>query len=84
MYISSLQNAKIKEIKKLEKSAYRKETGTFLLEGLREINLAFRAGYYFESVFVCDSRIKETDLYNLEFVELIKDNVSVFTVSEDV
>ena len=84
MYISSLQNAKIKEIKKLEKSAYRKETGTFLLEGLREINLAYRAGYLFESVFICDSRIKETDLYNLEFFELIKDTVSVFTVSEDV
>jgi TrmH family RNA methyltransferase len=84
MYISSLQNAKIKEIKKLEKSAYRKETRTFLLEGLREINLAFRAGYFFESIFICESRIKETDVYNLEFVQQIKDSCSVFTVSEDV
>lgn len=84
MYISSLQNARIKEVKKLEKSSIRKETGTFLLEGLREINLAFRAGYFFDSIFICPTRIKETDVYNLKFIEQIKDTVSVFTVTEDV
>jgi TrmH family RNA methyltransferase len=84
MYISSLQNTKIKEIKKLEKSAYRKETGTFLLEGLREINLANRAGYFFESIYVCESRIRETQHYNLDFIHKMKESVAVFTVSEEV
>ncbi len=84
MFISSLQNSKIKEIKKLDKSSSRKETGTFLLEGLRELNLAYRAGYFFDSIYICESRVKESEVYNLNFLMAIKDNVAVYTVSEEV
>lgn len=84
MYISSLQNPKIKEIKKLEKASVRKETGTFLLEGLREINLAFRGGYFFESIFLCESRINQSKEYNLAFLKEISATIPVYTVSDDV
>ena len=49
--ITSIQNPFIKSLVLLqEKAKARKQTGTFLIEGLREISLAIKGGYAIETV----------------------------------
>ena len=52
--ISSPHNPKIKNLKKLEKASERREQNLFVIEGLRETVLAYRAGYEIKDLFVCD------------------------------
>lgn len=49
--ITSIHNLKIKNILKLHKASERKEQQLFLVEGLKEINLAINAGYKIHSLF---------------------------------
>ena len=56
--ITSVQNPKIKNLKRLEKASERREQNLFLIEGLRETVLAQRAGYEIESLFVCEEILK--------------------------
>lgn len=51
--ISSLQNQKIKEIIKLQKSRERKKQGLFLIEGRHEISLAIKAGVEIDLLCFC-------------------------------
>jgi TrmH family RNA methyltransferase len=52
--ITSLQNPLVKKVLVLkEKSRERKKTGLFVIEGQRELELAKKGGYKFETVFVC-------------------------------
>ena len=49
--ITSIQNTYIKQLVQLkEKSRERKKTGTFLIEGTREITLALKGGYELDTV----------------------------------
>ncbi|WP_188361986.1 TrmH family RNA methyltransferase [Flavobacterium orientale] len=63
--ITSIQNPFIKSLVQLqEKSKTRKQTGTFLMEGKREIELALKGGYELETVlflpeFVSDKELKK-------------------------
>ncbi|MEB8329610.1 RNA methyltransferase [Flavobacteriaceae bacterium KMM 6897] len=51
-YISSLQNPLVKKALTLkEKSRERKNTGSFVLEGVRELQLAIKGNYKLETVF---------------------------------
>lgn len=57
-HISSTQNSLIKKALLLkEKSRERKKSGRFLLEGMRELELAHLAGYEIETIFYCESII---------------------------
>ena len=59
--ISSLQNPFIKELFQLnEKSRIRKKEKRFLIEGLREISLAFKGNYKIETILF-DSEIISYD-----------------------
>lgn len=52
--ISSLQNAKVKNIVALQqKSSERRKQGAFVVEGVRELNHCLQAGYRPESLFYC-------------------------------
>jgi len=52
--ISSLQNNRIKNIHKLStKARERNEQGLFVIEGARELSLAFIGGYVPDSVYIC-------------------------------
>ena len=52
--ITSVQNPFIKSLVQLqEKAKIRKQTGTFLVEGHREIELALKGGYEIESILIC-------------------------------
>ncbi|MFA6514179.1 MAG: RNA methyltransferase [Patescibacteria group bacterium] len=51
--INSLENKKIKEIVKLRKAGTRKDKGVFLIDGKREIELAFKSGVDIQEIFYC-------------------------------
>ena len=82
MEISSLQNPKIKTLKKLDKAVERREQGVFLIEGLRELCLADRAGYEILQLFVCEALLHETEGYNLQ--RCILKNTERYTISREV
>lgn len=64
--ISSLQNARIKNLIKLQtKMKERKDQQLVLVEGAREINIALQNGYRPETVFVCPSRYAKSDYKEL-------------------
>lgn len=54
--ITSLQNAKVKQLVELQKkSAERRKNGVFIVEGQRELEHCLEAGYQVETLFVCPS-----------------------------
>lgn len=52
--ITSIQNNKIKNLAALQKPRHRKETGLFVIEGIRELKQAISGGYEIVSLFYCD------------------------------
>ena len=75
--ITSVQNPKIKNLKRLEKAGERKAQHLILIEGLREIVLAHRAGYEIESLFVCNEILKEQKEYSLEEIRNQKSEIRI-------
>jgi TrmH family RNA methyltransferase len=70
--ISSIQNPLIKELFLLkEKSRARKNTGRFLIEGIREISLAIRGNYEMETILF------DPSISSLEIIEEIIDPKSI-------
>ena len=63
--ITSPQNPKIKNLKKLDKSSERREQNLILIEGLREVILAHRAGYEITALYICEEVIKDQEEYKL-------------------
>lgn len=53
MFISSLQNTRIKQLIKLRDRPERDKTGKFLIEGYREILRAVENGYPLQTLFIC-------------------------------
>lgn len=83
--ISSIHNDLIKDIIQLQvKSRVRKKKGLFVIEGLREINLALTSGYILKSLLFCEEIILKTDLEKLmgmfdpSKVELIRITLPVY------
>ncbi len=78
--ILSVQNAFIKSLLLLqEKSKVRKQSGTFLVEGKREIELAKKGKYEFEKILFLPEMISEAEVKqfseNAEFIEI---NLAVY------
>ncbi len=80
--ISSLQNPLVKKIVLLkEKSRERKKTGLFIIEGIRELQLALKADYTIDTIFFYANIIstdKVTSLFNttdkpITFIEVSKE-----------
>ena len=81
--ISSIHNLLIKELFQLkEKSRDRKKTQTFLIEGLREINLALKGGYIIQTILIDVSLISENDIEHL--IENSSTTFDVIEISNDV
>lgn len=57
MLYSSIENKKIKEIKKLNQKKYRDKTGTFLVEGQHIIKEAYKSGYLIETLLLEDKKL---------------------------
>jgi TrmH family RNA methyltransferase len=78
--ISSVQNPFIKSLVLLqEKAKARKQTGTFLMEGQREISIAIKGGYQIETVLFLPEICTEKEASQLApTAELIEINKEVF------
>ncbi|WP_298137309.1 RNA methyltransferase [Flavobacterium sp.] len=64
--ITSIQNPFIKSLVQLqEKAKSRKQSGTFLIEGKREIELAIKGNYELETILFLPELIAENDLNKL-------------------
>lgn len=64
-HITSTQNQSVKNIVALQsKAKTRKKTKSFTVEGLRELQLAFMAGYEAISIFWCPEILSETAFKN--------------------
>jgi TrmH family RNA methyltransferase len=65
--ISSTQNPLVKQFIQLnEKSRERRKQGLFIIEGIRETELALKAGYVLRTICYASEIISEEDLYNLK------------------
>ncbi len=70
--ITSLQNPLVKEILRLkEKSRERRKSGRFVIEGLRELELALKGGYEMESLLICNEIANGTKL-NIPAAETVQ------------
>jgi len=79
--ISSLQNPLIKQMLLLqEKSRERKKTGLFVIEGLREIELAVKGGYTLQTILFCEDIVSEENInkLNITNTELINISIEVY------
>lgn len=78
--ITSVQNPYIKSLVQLqEKAKVRKQTGTFLIEGQREIELALKGDYEIETILIC------TDLAQLsENLKIQKFDYQLIEISKEV
>jgi TrmH family RNA methyltransferase len=65
--ITSVQNPYIKSLVQLqEKAKVRKQTGTFLIEGQREIDLALKGGYEIETILICTDLVQHFENLNIQ------------------
>ncbi|MEE4176225.1 MAG: RNA methyltransferase [Bacteroides sp.] len=82
-HISSLQNPLVKSLVKLQQKANeRKSTGTFLVEGRREVSLALRHGIVVEKLIVCPELYVPDPNYPID-IKSLDDNL-IFEVSDSV
>jgi TrmH family RNA methyltransferase len=78
--ITSSQNPYIKSLIQLqEKAKARKQSGTFLIEGLREIELAIKGNYEIETLLICN---EVTDFSNNPKIQ--KSNSPIIEISIEV
>ncbi|MEO8934411.1 MAG: RNA methyltransferase, partial [Xanthomarina sp.] len=78
--ISSSQNTYIKELFLLkEKSRARKKSGSFLIEGVREISLALKGGYEIDTVLFYPELFSEENSK-----KLVGDSINYIEVSKEV
>ena len=81
--ITSTQNNLIKECFQLkEKSRKRRQTGTFLIEGVREISLALKGAYKLHTLLVLDEKINDSPVS--ELIECLDNTTEVISISSDV
>jgi TrmH family RNA methyltransferase len=77
--ITSTQNPKIKNLLALEKPRERKKQQLFLIEGQKEIGMAYAAGYRINSLFFCE---EITPLHQLH--KALREEVPLIPVSKEV
>lgn len=81
--ISSVQNPLVKKVLVLkEKSRERKKTGEFVLEGLREFQLAVKGNYEIKTIFFNEAIIPINQLEKI--IDSKKSNIELIKVSKDV
>lgn len=78
--ISSTQNALIKKVLQLQdKSRLRKKEGLFVVEGIRELELAIKGGYELDTVFIYEQLVQETDIN-----ALVEQPINLISISKEV
>ena len=78
--ITSIQNSYIKQLLQLqEKSRVRKQSGTFLIEGLREITLAVKGGYSLKTILFVPGIINTPQISSI-----INNSIECIQITHDV
>ena len=78
--ITSAQNPYIKSLLLLqEKAKARKQTGTFLIEGQREISLAIKGGYHIDTLLFYPELITEKEIN-----ELVQTRTNVIEINKEI
>lgn len=81
--ISSIQNPLVKTLFQLkEKSRARKNSGSFLIEGQREINLAIKGNYELETILFYDKIISEDSLSKQ--INALTNQPEIISISQEV
>jgi len=81
--ITSLQNPLIKKLRLLqEKSRERKKTGLFILEGLREIKLAVKGNYEFDTLFFVPEIAEQKNIESI--LNGLRNTAEVIEISKEV
>ncbi len=81
--ITSAQNSYIKELVQLkDKSRLRKQTQTFLIEGLREISLAIQGNYVIQTILAATSIIDNSTIEKL--LNSVNYPIEVIEISNDI
>lgn len=79
--ITSVQNPKVKEMVRLkEKSKARVQSGTFIIEGLRELKLALQAGYSLLALYYQDQICARTQVQELISLHLEKQGTPLLPI----
>jgi len=81
--ITSLQNPRVKEAVRLRDRRHREKQGRILIDGVRELSLALRAGVVLQEVFVCESLCAGRDAVEL-LRQLDACGGEILTVAESV
>lgn len=80
--ITSTQNSLVKQILHLkEKSKERRKSGLFVIEGIRELQLAVKGNYKINTILFYDGIFAEEDLYK---VTEVLDTVEIIKISRDI
>ena len=78
--ISSVNNHIIKNITGLtQKTSLRKKSDVFVVEGKRELQLAYKGGFIIDKVFYCKSLFSSSSFIKWSFNKLGKNNVVLVT-----
>ena len=81
--IISPQNSFIKECFQLkEKSRKRRQTGTFLIEGVREISLALKGNCELVTLLILDEKLDSSAIS--ELLETVNQSTEIITISSEV
>jgi len=75
--ITSIQNPFVKNLVVLqEKAKARNQSGTFIIEGQREIELALKGGYEIETLLFCPELSGKSEHLNIQIAEHLKIEIS--------
>jgi RNA methyltransferase, TrmH family len=77
--ITSTQNPRIKSLVKLRKASVRKESGLFLIEGVRELSRALEGGIVVREIYTCEERLNQEETALCE--SLINSGVEAFSLA---
>ena len=80
--ITSVQNPYIKSLVQLqEKAKVRKQTGSFLIEGQREIELAVKGGYEIETILICTDLVQHFENLNINSSKFQKKSIKNWLIA---
>ena len=84
-FISSTQNPKVKRVAALiQKSSLRKETGLFVVEGLREVEHCIEAGFQPDAIFLCPEILGERPDFLQAAINGVQATFPVYNVTPEV
>jgi TrmH family RNA methyltransferase len=81
--LTSTDNSRVKNIIKLRKAAYRRQTHTFIIEGYRELGRAINSGIRIKEIYFCPELFSKGNEQKL-ILRAGRTHTAIFEVSEKV